>query len=197
MSIIRGATIDGQVHITSDGEIHREEDGKERLYAIEQTQIYQKGIEEGEKLGYEKALKETHSYLGLLQTIAAKMLEQKQNLLEHLKPEILDFSLIVCEKILRQELSHPEKLAKMIQTLFNAASHEMKGEDVTIFLSPQDLSLVCDHLKTMRHEESASLHFTADPLMRRGDCRIESKSGLLNCTIARELEDLRAKILTS
>lgn len=169
------------------------------LVTIERIEAYQKGKEEGERQGYEKAQKELEAFVNLLQTMAAKILEQKKSLLEHLKPEIIEFSLAICERVIRQELAQPEKLARMIDSLLATATASLQGDLVKIILSPDDLILLENHLTKIQYDkhEIKGIRFNPDPTIRRGDCRIEAKTGLLNCTISRELEDLRSKVLRS
>jgi len=174
-----------------------ENENIESLLNIERQEAYLKGSEEGEKNGYLKAQKEALTYISLLQKVTAMILEQKKRLLEHLRPEIVEFSLAVCERILRQELSQPEKLVRMIDSLLSSATGTLQGDVVKILLSPDDLILIEKHLNQIHYDkrEIKSVRFIADPLIRRGDCRIETKTGLLNCTLSRELEDLRSKVL--
>lgn len=174
-----------------------EKESTEELLAAERLESYQKGKEEGERLGYDKAIKEMGAYLAMLQTIASKLLEQKKHLLDHLKPELVEFSLVVCEKVIRQELSQPERLAKMIDSHLATATPFLQGDLVKIILAPDDLIVLEDYLGKIQYDkrEIKSLRFVPDSSIRRGDCRIETKTGLLNCSISRQLEDLRSKVL--
>ncbi len=196
--IIHGASVDDAVTLLSNGEtIDDSITCTEALLANERQDAYQKGKTDGEQIGYEKAHHEVAAYFELLQRIIEKILEQKHNLCERLKPELIEFSLTVCERVIRQELSQPEKLAKMIDSLLAGAAVSLQGDLVKIVLAPDDLVLLEKHLNKIQYDkrEIKALRFVSDPLMRRGDCRIETKAGLLNCSISRELEDLRTKVL--
>ena len=154
----------------------------------ELSEIY-KGSDEGERRGYAKAVEELRRFTTLLHTIADKLLEQKKAMLTQLKPEVIDFSLEIAEKVIRKELSDPKTHEKLISSLLNQAIKTFSGEPLTVYLAPDDLILFQERCPL----EGGAINYSSDPLLQCGDCRIEAKSGVLTAHISRELEDLRAK----
>ncbi len=186
--VIRGEKIERVLRCSSDG----------RLEPFQEDQsAYQKGLKKGEEEGYDRAKKEFAAFYTLLQSLADKILEHKKHLFQQLKPEIIDFAITLCERVIRQELSQPEKLVRLIDSLLTAATTSINGDMVKIILSPEDLVLIETHRSKIQYDkrEIKGLRFVPDPAVRRGDYRIETKRGILNCSIARELEDLRSKVL--
>lgn len=163
----------------------------------EKSDVFEQGRKAGEKAGYEKAQSELGALFSLLQTISHKILEHKARLLDQLKPDLFDFSITLCERVIRQELSQPEKFAKLIDSLLTATIPSLQGELIKVYLAPDDLVNLEDHLGKIQYDkkEIKGIRFLSDPLMRRGDCRLETKTALLNYSISRELEGLRSKIL--
>ena len=163
----------------------------------EDRSAYQQGQKKGEDEGYDRAKKEFGAFYTLLQSLADKILEQKKLLLKQLKPEIIDFAITLCERVIRQELSQPEKLVRLIDSLLTSATTSINGDMVKIILSPEDLVLIESHRNKIQYDkrEIKGLRFVPDSSVKRGDYRIETKRGILNCSIARELEDLRSKVL--
>jgi flagellar assembly protein FliH len=159
--------------------------------------FFERGKEAGEEIGYRAAICEIKILLELLEKIATKLLDHKAVLLEKLKPEIIDFSIQLCERVIRKELSHPESLVKLINSLLAICEPEFRQDAIQIVLATDDFLMLEQHLEKVQYDTSSivSLHFRADSLMKRGDCRIEAQSGLLNYSITRELADLQAKIL--
>lgn len=187
-NVIRGETIKRVLRYSSEG----------NLEPIQEDQsAYKKGQKKGENEGYDRAKKEFAAFYTLLQSLADKILEQKKRLLQQLKPEIIDFAITLCERVIRQELSQPEKLVRLIDTLLTAATTSINGDMVKIILSPEDLVLIESHRNKIQYDkrEIKGLRFVPDSAVKRGDYRIETKRGILNCSIARELEDLRSKVL--
>lgn len=198
MKVIRGESVHETAILTSSGELlHSKKEGISDLIAEECRKAFQKGFEKGEKVGHQRALEESKTFLDLLQVIARKVLEQKERLLDQLKPEIIEFSMVVCEQVIRKELSQPQALVRLINTLLNLAHPELKNDPIHIILSPEDYLLLEEIFSHIQYDAQklAEIQFKSDPLMRRGDCRIETKSALLNYDISRELSDLQTKVL--
>lgn len=177
-------------------EIQKEDTTDEKGLEQLLEQAFQKGKEEGENLGYQKHRAEMDAFFFLLQKLAEKVMEQKEKLLEQLKPEIIEFSLTICERVLRQELSQPQILVKLIDALLATAVQHLQDEDMKLLLSPEDLVLIQAHLHQIHYDkkEIKRLRFLSDPQIKRGDVRIETESGMLHQTIVRSLDDLRSKI---
>lgn len=197
--IIRQETLAGVVYYTPKQGITpypKESKPFQEALIQERLEAYQKGKEHGEKLGYEKATNEMSALMTLLQKMVQRILEQKERLLQQLKPEIIEFAIAICEKFLREKLSQPEKLVRLIDSLLAQSIPFFQGELVKIVLSPEDLVMLEQHLKDFHYDrrEIKGLRFLSDPELRRGDFRIENKSGLLNFLLQRELEELRGMI---
>ena len=153
---------------------------------------FQHGKTEGETVGYTRALDELQALFVLLQNLTQKLLEQKHRLLDRLKPEIVELAIAISERVIRKELSQPETLLKLIHTLLSCCSSEGGGDVVRITLASEDVAMIERHLNK-NIIEGIVLH--ADPMLMRGDCRIEMRTELLNYSISRELAELQAKIL--
>lgn len=198
MNIIRGEQITESATLTATKELFNceKQDGGS-LIDEECERAFQKGIELGEKSGFEKAVHEIKGWVELLQTITQKLIEQKTRLLDHLKPEVIEFAITVCERVIRKELSQPETMAKLIHSLITVCAPHLRQETVHIILAPDDLVMLESYLAHIHHDKRQieAIHFRGDPLVKRGDCRIEMQAGLLNYSIARELADLQAKVL--
>lgn len=163
----------------------------------EREEAYKKGKDEGERIGYAKAGNENSAYQQLLQTVVDKLLEQKKGMLNDLKPEIIEFSLQCAQKVIRMELANPEQMVKLLDAFLMCVAPSFSNEFVKVYLSAEDLVMMEEHLSKVSYDrkEIKGLRFVLDPLMQRGDCRVETKTGLLNFMVSRELEDLRSKIL--
>lgn len=167
------------------------------LIEEERQKAYDKGIADGERIGYEKAKEERELSLRLFQNIVAKILEEKRRLIDHLKPELIEFALVVSEKVIRSELSQKEKLVKLIDSYLALALPEFQGEIVKVILHPEDLMMITEEIEHLNGsaKEMKGVKFLSDPLICRGDIRIETKNHLLNFILTRELDDLRSKVL--
>jgi flagellar biosynthesis/type III secretory pathway protein FliH len=197
MTIIRGEKICTTAALTSSKKLHFPETNEPLPFVEEQISAFKKGEVQGEKRGYERAMSETHMLFTLLQKLAEKLLEQKNHLLDQLKPEVIEFALAICERVIRKELSQPEIMVHLINSLLTFSTPQFRHDTLRIVLAPEDLIMLENHLSHIQFDkrEIEGLRFHSDPLMRRGDCRIEGQNGVINHTISRELADLQAKIL--
>lgn len=196
--VIKNEPLTGVLRCSERGILERhseEEEGFARLLREEREKAFARGQEEGEKRGYAKGKEEMEAFLQLLQTISEKLLEEKKALFHHLKPQIIEFSILLAERVMRIELSQPEKLAKLIETLLSHIAFQ--GEVVKIFLACEDLVMMEEKFARLNYDkkEIKGLRFASDTMQKRGDVRIETKSAILNFSLARELEDLRSKVL--
>lgn len=197
-TILKNERVQGTLKCLPDGQVTRgpaESEGFFELLNEERSKAYERGRQEGEKIGYAKAKEEMEAFAALLQTITEKILEQKKTLFQELKPQFIDFALSLSERVLRIELSQPEKLAKLVESFLNHA--QFQGEALKIFLAPEDLVMMETQLSRLNYDkkEIKGVRFYSESLQKRGDVRIETKTSILNFSLSRELEDLRSKVL--
>lgn len=198
MYLIREETVQDTVILTASGEVLVNLNESSSLWLEEACkQAYEKGEESGEQQGFEHAGTNLKISMELLNKIIAKVLEYRSHLLERLKPEVIEFALKVCERIIRRELSHPEAFVRLLNTLLSTAATSFKHQIVEIHLHPDDLSLLEDHLTQIQYHkrELKGIEFISDIGVKRGSCSLETETGLLNYDIPRELEELQTRIL--
>ncbi len=190
--IIRGEKVSEQATLTPGRLLEWESAtiSSPSWFEEERLQAFEKGKRLGEEKGYAQAVQEMHSSMRLLQTLANKLLDHKEKLLDQLKPEVIQFSLAVCERAIRKELSQPEVFVKWLNTLLSYVINRGDEEKISLFLAPGDLRLVEKFM-----ESKSYLSLREDPLMRHGDCRIETPTKMVRWSIERELEDLESKVL--
>lgn len=199
MSIIRGASLElSPLLLSPAGELLPSAPERPTDFLEAECHAsFQKGHALGERIGYEKAYHELGLLYDLLQNVTHKLLEYKQKLLDQLKPEIVEFVIAVSERVIRKELSQPHTLARVIHTLLLAALPALKEDHLVIALAPEDYALLAQNVEWIQYDlrENKEIHLLSDPLVARGDCRIETKSGLLNYDIQRELSELQEHVL--
>lgn len=157
----------------------------------------EEGIEEGFKEGADQIRAELKVAIELTNKIASNLLSKKEEIFNQLKPEIIKFSLAVSEKMLRKELSHAKSFLELLEKLFDEAKNIIKDTNVSIYLAPEDATMLekeIHHLE-LDQEGFSNATFISDPMIPRGNCRIETPLGLINFDIERLLTDLEEKIL--
>lgn len=164
-------------------------------------QGYEAGKSEGFDFGYQQGVKVVHEELKesveLLNSISGGFQINKLEMFESAKPELIKFSLAICEKLLRNELSDPITFVAVIEKLFQQAKSILIDVPVDIVLAPEDLKLLQSNISTTGYtiEEINKANFVSDASMERGNCRIETSLGLINFDIRRLLQELEIKAL--
>ena len=156
------------------------------------------GLDEGFQKGYEKGRVEFAEGLKLVTDMVTKFKEERGRLLEQARPELIKFSMTVCEIIMRQELADPKAYTRLLEALIVQAKPVIKNESVDIYLNPEDKALLQGSLDKIRElaPEVSAINYIADTAVLRGDCFIETPRGLLNFDVKRQLLDLQGSILS-
>lgn len=137
-----------------------------------------------------------NTFLELIQTISEELLKQKEQLLEKLKPEIIECVMNVSKALIFRELKDPEALVHLINSLLDYAASQHTYHHLHVVLAPEDLEMLQGHLSDIKYDirEIEHVRFRAASDMKRGGCRIESELGLLNYAIEREMAYLQATL---
>jgi|GEM_PF-1961691 len=166
----------------------------EQLLEQERAKAFQEGLKQGTQAGYESAMKEVQTHIHFLQKISVKLLEEKEALFQRLRPEIVELCMAICEKLLRKQLANSQTFIQVIRSLISSLPFFSKQEAIHVLLCEEDFRMIEKELSSL-HLDCEGLEFHADSLLERGDVRIETKLGIMNCSLNRELENLQSQIL--
>lgn len=142
--------------------------------------------------GYTKARLELKEQVMLLEKMSKKLTDEKKELLERMKPEVIEFCILLTEQVIRQQLSDPTIFATMVHSLMAAIGRERVP--LSVILSPEDLAMMMPFVEKEKHR-LLHIYFSSDPTVQRGDVRMECDSMLINCEVTRELESIRTHVL--
>lgn len=164
------------------------------------------GVEEGRAMGHKEGAdesksaskKELESSFQLLEKLAESLTHEKELLFQKMKPEIIQFSLSVCERILQKELKDPDNFTELFQQLMAKASPIIKAQPVKIHLPKESFN---EHRSLIEREtldipSDSHLHFSSDPSLSEGSIKIETELGLINFDIPRLIKELEASALS-
>ncbi len=225
--VIHGAKIEGAVFYGQDSGVKEENGEAEQTSEPPSVKTLQKLLKMAEKKGHSQGLKEGHeqgyeagksegleigykegvanvrdelkSAAELLNVTASTFQMRKEEMFELVKPELIKFSLAVCEKILRAHLTNPEIFYSLLEKLLTQAKSFLKDVPIDIVLSQEDLQMVQNHLSALgyKREDLKDVNFISTPWMERGSCRLETTLGLVNFDLNRLLSDLEILTLSS
>lgn len=194
--ILRGDKISKSAVLTPNRELFpiQNRGGCEHpLFEEEYSQAFEKGKMAGIKEQKREEGQAFATTVQLLQRVAHRLLEHKNQLLHQLKPEVIEFALKAAQIILREELKEKENLISLINVSLNQVTHYSSQETVTLFLSPGDFHLVNQRIEEVSSlsAEVKTLNIAADPKLVAGDFRIETPRSLLHFSLEREFEQMK------
>jgi len=99
--------------------------------------------------------------------------------------------------MLMKKIEDPETFTQIIANLLQKAKSMAHGEHVQVLFSPEDLTLLEEHLQKIHCDKHniTQLDFLSDSSITKGCCRIQSPSGILNFDVERELKELNENFL--
>lgn len=194
--ILRGDKISESAVLTPNRElfpIQKKGGGEHPLFEEEYTKAFEKGKMAGIKEQKRDEGQAFATTVQLLQRVAHRLLEHKNQLLHQLKPEVIEFALKAAKVILREELKENDTLISLINISLNQVTHYSSQETITLFLSPLDFQLVNKRLEEVSSlsAEVKTLNISADPKLVVGDFRIETPRSLLHFSLEREFEQMK------
>lgn len=160
--------------------------------ALEETR--QSGMQIGLEEGYQKASEEVFSKVINLEAIAGSSFKLKKEIILSAELEILQLSIVIAEKILKQQL---EIKPEMIKEIIRAAINELKDkEEIKIIVNPalkeqlydfsEELKIAIKGMKTIKIIEDKTIHANS-AIIESPESRIDARLETQIAKIAEEL----------
>jgi flagellar assembly protein FliH len=161
-----------------------------------------KGNDEGYEKGYyegiEKAKAEIdQKYSALLNTvkgISDTALAEKHKIIKNTEDDIVDMSIEIAKKVVNKELATDKKI--IIGFVKEAIKLLEDKEKIIIYSHPQDIELIKSHRAEFMElvDTTDSLHILPDELLEPGECRLESKSEIIDTDIHYQFGEIKKKL---
>lgn len=160
----------------------------ERLQKQAWDEAWQKGHEEGLKAGQQAAAAEARKLAQALTALAQPTREMD----EQIERELLELALCVAREVIGLELETRPELVQ--QVIGQALNHlPSAAQEIRVFLNPEDAALMETH-----QQESLSdgqWEIRADARVRRGGCRIESRSTQVDATLETRIKAIFSRVM--
>lgn len=151
--------------------------------------------QEGLAQGYDEGFAEGGKQAKLLQEQAEHLLAQArkayQGVMSQAEPNLLELSLLIGEKILRQQIAlEPETIRGLAKELLKEVH---AGETFFIYVNPKDINLLLEAQQELKEVSPAgvALHIVSDKNISQGGCRLETEEGYFDATIEGQLAQLK------
>ena len=165
---------------------------QQQAYDEAKEEGFRAGKQQGYQEGKQLADKEYSERIQLFDSYLSIMTKSLQLLDENVEQEIVKLSLLIARHIIRREIKlEPGEVVAVVREAIKAIPSS--AEDTKIYLHPEDAELVRKAFSLK--EEELNWKIEEDILLMRGDCRIESKSSLIDASIESRLSAIAAQML--
>lgn len=163
-----------------------------------QKKGYEEGYEKGYYEGIEKAKAEIEQkYASLLNTVKSmseSALIEKNKIIKNTEDDIVALSIEIAKKVVNQELASDREI---ITGFVKEAIKRLEDkEKIIIYTHPQDIELIKSHRAEFVDlvDSTDSLHILPDELLEPGECRLESKSEIIDTDINYQFGEIKKKL---
>ncbi len=167
----------------------------DRLKAEKEKQGYEEGTHKGHKQGSENAKAEISAqYTELITTlngIVKTALSEKLRIVKDTEPDVVNLAVDIAKKVVNDELKTSKKI--LVSLVKEGIKRLENKESVIIYCNPDDLKMI----KLRRAELAAlvenvkALHILPDDFVNKGECRLETKSEIIDTDINYQFEEIR------
>lgn len=156
--------------------------------------IIKKATEEGKKQGYAVGLQQAGQEL---EEKKQELEEYRQNLdakydqqLEELEPQLLDVILTVFEKVFH--IQFDDKKEVLVHLIKNTILNVEGSKEFNVRVCEDNYAFIEAHKQDIlsRVGQNIVLNITADSMLKDNECMIETDSGIFDCSLGIQLENL-------
>ncbi len=156
-------------------------------------------LEEAREKGYAEGKRQAEQeYLEKEKTMRQQMLEMEheyQSLIDSLEPRFIDTLTGIYEQIFHVELS---KYREVLIHLISSTIRKIEGcKEFTVHVSAEDYPYVSMQKKQLQESvgvPGCSIEIVEDLNLERNECQIETATGIFDCGLGTELEELSGKL---
>jgi flagellar assembly protein FliH len=167
---------------------------KQQAELIER-EAYQKAFELGEKAGREIGEKKLEPIIKSLSSILKDLSSFRENIYKNYEKEIILLAFHIAKKIIFKEISEDDTV--IINIVKEAISKAINETNIHIKVSPDDYDYLSSRLDNLKQILSSNKNFTIEVVenLKRGDCLIETKSGVINAKIEDRINEIKSNLL--
>lgn len=163
-----------------------------------QKKGYEEGYEKGYFDGIEKAKSEIDQkyslLLNTLKNLSESALAEKHKIIKNTEADIVNLSVDIAKKVVNMELATDNKI--IVGFVMEAIKLLEDKEKIIIYTHPLDIELIKSHRAEFAAlvDTTDSLHILPDELLERGECRLESKSEIIDTDVNYQFGEIKKKL---
>ncbi len=161
--------------------------------------LKKRSMEEGRKQGYEEgkaqAMAELENAKMELEMQAKAMEQEYQNLISELEPKFIQTLTGIYEEIFKVDLKDYKNI--LMHVISNTIRQTEGSKDFLVHVSKVDYEKVLEQKEQLMSglpTQSVTVELIADTTLHENECMIETNSGIYDCGVGLQLEELTRKL---
>ncbi len=161
--------------------------------------LKKRSMEEGRQHGYEEgkiqAMAELEAAKRELEMQAKAMEQEYQELISELEPKFIQTLTGIYEEIFKVDLKDYKSI--LIHVIGNTIRQAEGSKDFLVHISKMDYKKVMEQKETLISElpsQGVTIELIEDVTLRENECVIETNSGIYDCGVGLQLEELTKKL---
>lgn len=144
------------------------------------------------KEGYKAGMEEAQAEIEKVKNSIIEFLKAKQDVFEYIAPDILEISVEIARKIVKKEIEqNPEiVLGTILDVLKTISRDETK---ITLKVNSEQVNFVKEHIPSILTSAGLDVrtNIVADDTIEIGGCIVQTNNGIVDATIATQLEIIK------
>lgn len=161
--------------------------------------LKKRSMEEGRQAGYEEgrmqAMAELDAAKKELEIQAIAMEQEYQKLIDELEPKFIETLTGIYEEIFKVDLKDYKGI--LMHVIGNTIRNTEGSKEFLVHISKADYEKVLEQKESLMEElpsKSVTVEFIQDATLRENECMIETGSGIYDCGVGLQLEELTRKL---
>ena len=161
--------------------------------------LKKRSMEEGRQAGYEEgrmqAMAELDAAKKELEMQAIAMEQEYQKLIDELEPKFIETLTGIYEEIFKVDLKDYKGI--LMHVIGNTIRNTEGSKEFLVHISKADYEKVLEQKESLMEElpsKSVAVEFIQDATLRENECMIETGSGIYDCGVGLQLEELTRKL---
>lgn len=170
------------------------EDLKEQKKKVGYEEGFDKGYYDGLEKGKAEIENNFKNLIDTLKNIVENAKTEKQKLINSAEKDIVALSVDIAKRIVHQEISTKKEI--LVEIVKEAIKRIEDKEKIIIYANPDDIELIKFHRSEFQQiVDTDELHIMPDELLEQGECKIESKSEIIDTDLNHQFSEIKKKLL--
>lgn len=144
------------------------------------------------KEGYKAGMEQAQAEIEKVRNSIVEFLKAKQDVFEYIAPDILEISVEIARKIVKKEIEqNPEIVLETILDVLKTVSRD--ETKITLKVNPEQINFVKENIPSILTAAGLDVrtNIVADDTIEIGGCVVQTNNGIVDATIATQLDIIK------